>query len=238
MKRALIWMWTTLIIFLTGVQTCYAHHLWVFEETGSLVVARGHMPERIDDYDPHNVSEIKGFDQAGAPVSLERKDEASRAAVFPDKPVSIVSVCCEWGDRVNTTRGKKLMNRQAAEAAGLTVVSAFTSTQFSKTLFAPSEISTHSLGLRFELVPNADPMALAPGAPISFKLLFDGRPLAGVSISTNFERESKTDANGVAEFTFEKSGVHLLYATHKIPAEENSGLDFLKFMTFLTFEVK
>ncbi len=238
MKRTLLWMWMTLVILLTGVQTGYSHHLWVFEETGSFIVARGHILERVDDYDPHKISEIKGFDQTGAPVLLERKDEASRAVVFPDKPVAIMSVRSEWGDRVNTTRGKKLMNRQAAEAAGLTVVKAFTSTQFSKTLFAPSEISTRALGLRFELVPNADPVVLAPGTPISFKLLFDGKPLTGVLILTNDEQESKTDVNGAAEFTFEKNGVHLLYATHKIPAEADSGLDFLKFMTFLTFEVK
>lgn len=238
MKRTLLWMWMTLVILLTGVQTGYSHHLWVFEENGSFVVARGHILDRVDDYDPHHVSEIKGFDQMGAPVLLERKDDVSRAVVFPEKPVAIVSVRCEWGDRVNTTRGKKLMNRQAAEAAGLTVVKAFTSTQFSKTLFAPSDTSTRALGMRFELVPDTDPMALVPGMPVSFTLLFDGKPLAGVSILTNYEQESKTDANGVAEFTFEKSGVHLLYATHRIPAEENSGLDFLKFMTFLTFEVK
>ena len=130
------------------------------------------------------------------------------------------------------------MNRQAAEAAGLTVVSAFTSTQFSKTLFAPSGINTRSLGLKFEIVPVADPMTMKPGAPAAFKLLFDGQPLAGISIFTDNDQESKSDENGVAKFTFGKSGVHLLYAIHKVPAEKGSGLDFIKLMAFLTFEVK
>ena len=87
-------------------------------------------------------------------------------------------------------------------------------------------------------MPLADPMTLEPGTPIAFKLLFEGRPLAGIPILSNFDQESKADANGVAKFTLEKSGVHLLYATHQVPAEKDAGLDFLKFMTVLTFEVK
>ena len=81
-------------------------------------------------------------------------------------------------------------------------------------------------------------MTVAPGKPTAFKLLFDGRPLTGALVLSDREQESKTDENGVAQMTFEKSGIHLLYATHKIPAEKDSGLDFLKFMTFITFEVK
>jgi len=92
--------------------------------------------------------------------------------------------------------------------------------------------------LKFELVPLTDPMTLTPGMPTAFKLLFDGRPLAGISILTNLDQESKTDANGVAQFSFKKNGVHMLYATHQVTAEKDSGLDFVKFMTFLAFEVR
>ena len=99
-------------------------------------------------------------------------------------------------------------------------MSAFVSTQFSKTLFAPAESNCQSMALKFEMVPLTDPMNLAPGGAVSFKLLFDGRPLAGVPILTNLNRESKTDAAGVAQFSFEKSGLYLLYATHRIPAEK------------------
>lgn len=224
-------MWVT-------ATSSFAHYLWVQKVDGAYVVCRGTTVERLDSYNPSCVTQISAKSPDGTGLSITRTNEKERVVFTANEKPAIVSVTSEWGDRVNTTRGKKLMNRQAAEAVGLTVVSAFTSTQFSKTMFAPSGINTQSLGLRFELIPLADPMTLAPGRPIVFKLLFDGRPLAGTPILTNIDQESKTDENGVAQITFQKSGMHLLYATHRVPAEKDSGLDFLKFMTFLKFEVK
>lgn len=216
----------------------FAHYLWAQEVDGVFAVCRGTIGERLDPYNASCVTQISAKSPNGTGLLITRTNEKKRVVFTTNEKPAIVTVTSEWGNRVNTTRGKKLMNRQAAEAAGLTVVSAFTSTQFSKTLFAPSEINCQPLGLRFELVPLADPTTLAPGTPTAFKLLFDGLPLAGTSILSNFDHEYKTDANGVAQFSFEKRGRLLLYATHQIPAEKDSGLDFLKFMTFLTFEVK
>jgi len=216
----------------------FAHYLWVQEVDGAYAVCRGTIGERLDPYTPSCVTHISAKSPDGTGLAITRTNEKERVVFTTNEKPAIVAVTSEWGDRVNTTQGKKLMSRQAAEAAGLTVVCAFKSTQFSKTLFAPSGINSQSLGLRFELVPLADPMSLTPGTPTAIKLLFDGRPLAGISILTNLDQESKTDAEGVAKFTFDKSGVRLLYATHQVRAEKDSGLDLLVFMTFLTFEVK
>lgn len=230
-------IWMALITLFMGVQTVYAHHLWVFGENEGLSVGRGQFPDRLDDYNPVYVSEVKGIDRTGVPVLLERKDAANRATFFPKNKIAVISVRCDWGDRVNTTRGKKLMNRKAAEAEGLKVISAFSSTQYSKTLFAPGKANCQYLGLKFELIPLSDPMLATPGTPIDFKLVFDGTPLAGCSVLTNRKKEYQTDANGVVQLTFKKSGRQLLYATNKVSTEKNTGLDFFKYMTFLAFEV-
>lgn len=234
-----------MIIFamtLTGVwvtaTSSFAHHLWVQEADDSYVVCRGSIGKRIDAYNPLCVTQILAKSTDGKALSITRTNEKERVVLTANEKPTLVSVTSVWGDRVNTTHGKKLMNRQAAEAAGLTVVSAFMSTQFSKTMFFSSGIITRALGLKFELVPLADPMTLKPGELASFKLLFDGHTLAGIPILTDDNREFQTNDNGVGKMIIAKSGVCLLYATHRIPADTDSGLDFLKFMTFLTFEVK
>jgi hypothetical protein len=216
----------------------YAHYLWVQEMDGTYAICRGTDFESLNTYNPACVTQVAATSPDGTELPITRTNENDRVVFTTVENPAIVTVTSEWGDRVNTTHGKKLMDRQSAEAAGLTVVSTFTSTQFSKTLFASSVINSQALGLRFELVPLADPMTLPPGTPMAFKLLFDGRPLAGVSIRSSLNQEYKTDANGVAQITFEKSGEHLLYATHKVPAENTSALDYRKFMTFITFEVE
>lgn len=215
-----------------------AHHLWVVEKDGDYAVCRGHIGESMDPYDPSCVTDISALAADGSEVSITRTDEKNQAVFEAAQQPALVTVISAWGDRVNTTRGKKLMSREKAETEGLTVISAFTSTQYSKTLFAPSKVSTRTLGMKFELVPLVDPTVLATGRGLKIKLLFDGQPLEGVSVFTNHHQESTTDKNGVAEVVFEETGIQLLYAIHKIPAPEDSDLDFLKFMTFLTFEVK
>ena len=125
-------LWTAVFIFLIGIQAGYAHHLWVFEENGKYVVARGHMPERIDAYDPKCVTDVNAYDETGSAVLVQRKDEANRVVFNSGNKISMITVRCDWGFRVNTTQGKKLISRKDAEKQGLAVISAFFSTQFLK----------------------------------------------------------------------------------------------------------
>jgi len=216
----------------------FGHHLWVTGDDGNYTVNRGIISERTDAYDPACVQAIKAYGQAGAPLSMQRINDAEQVSFQTDAPAALASVVSKWGDRVNTTRGKKLMSRADAEKAGLTVISAFFSTQFSKTLFKPADRNLKPLGLKFEIVPRQCPISTKPGEPVPFKILFDGRPLKNAAVYSQDDRELHTDKNGVVRIAFEKKGTHLLYTKHKTPDEGDRGLDYLKFMTFLIFEVK
>lgn len=217
----------------------FGHHLWVsVDDEENYAVKRGIISARTDAYDPARVQEIKAYAENGEPLTVQRINEAEHVRFKTSAPAALASVVSKWGDRVNTTRGKKLMSRSEAEKAGLTVISAFFSTQFSKTLFKPSDKNLKPLGMKFEIVPLESPLAARPDEAVSFKLLFDGKPLGQAAIYTLDEREIKTDQNGVARIDFGKSGKQLIYAKHRRPAESDTDLDYLKFMTFLTFEVK
>ena len=228
--------WMALLIFLVGAQAVHAHHLWVFEEDGQYVVARGHLPDRLDDYDPKCVSDVKGFDETGRPVVLNRKDEAARAVVVPDQPVSIITVTCDWGFRANTTQGKKLIPRKAALEKGLKVISAFFSTQFLKSLPAADfEGNTKPLGLKMEMTPLKNISELSSGDLLPVKVTFDGTPLPDTTVVSSDKsiEPVKTDENGIAMIQMPEQGKGLLVATHKVPVENDPDMDYRKFMTFL-----
>ena len=216
----------------------FGHHLWVTGDDGNYHINRGIISERKDAYEPARVQEIRAYAEDGEPLSVQRINDAGQVRFQTDAPAALISVVSKWGDRVNTTRGKKLMSRADAEKAGLTVISAFFSTQFSKTLFKSSDRNLEPLGLKFEIVPQQCPLSAKPGEPVSFKVLFEGRPLKNAAVYTQDDREFHTDKNGMVRIAFEKKGTHLLYTKHQTPDESNRGLDYLKFMTFLTFEVK
>lgn len=213
----------------------FGHHLWVSVDDGGYAVNRGIISERTDAYDPACVQEIRAYAEDGEPLSVQRINEAEQVRFQTEAPAARASVVSQWGNRVNTTHGKKLMGRSEAEEAGLTVISAFFSTQFAKTLFQPSGQNTEPLGMRFEIVPRQCPLSTKPGEPVSFTVLFEGDPLADAVIYTQDDREIPTDENGVARIAFDKNGTQLIFAKHQRPAEADTGLDYLKFMTFLSF---
>lgn len=233
-SRILIWMLPVLLLNMPA----FAHHLWVSVDAGNYAVNRGIIADRTDSYDPALVENIRAWAEDGTPLSVERVNKTENVVFQTDAPAALTSVVCKWGDRVNTTRGKKLMSRKEAENAGLTVISSFFSTQFSKTLFMPADHNVKPLGLKFEIVPRQCPLSAQPGKPLSFNVLFNGEPLENVAVYTSDDRQFKTDKEGMVCISFEKNDVRMLYAKHRITDNIDSRFDYLKFMTFLNIEAK
>jgi nickel transport protein len=225
-------------IILLCAQTVFAHHLWVSKQDDLYAVCRGIMPERLDAYEPSKVVEIKAIGTDGSIIPIQRQDENHGAFFKVDQDISMALVRCDWGDRVNTTQGKKLISRQEAEQAGFRVIDSFFSTQFCKSLFAESSEITKPVDIMFEIVPKENPFEKEVGEELPVMVIFEGKPLEDTSVYTEKGQEVKTDQDGVALIKIEEKGMQLISARHKVPAAENSGLDYHMFTTFFNFEVK
>ena len=223
---------------LISASVVFGHHLWIIQDGDGYMVARGALPDRLDSYDPTAVKMIKAVDQEGGEIPITRIAEKERALFRTERPLCLAAVRCEWGGRVETTRGKKLITRQEAEKQGFKVLKAFTSTQTSKTMFAETTAISKPLGLVFEVVPLKSPYRLGPDEPLEVKLLFDGAPLKHAVVSLNDQIRTETDAKGIARFTVNQSGRQLIAAKHIVPVKDNAEIDHLKFMTFFIFEAK
>lgn len=228
------------IFMLLWTQAAFAHHLWVMKESDGFMVARGHVPDKIEAYEPACVKEVKGFDKNGEAVSVERKDEKDKVFLQPDKAPSMITLWCDWGVRVNTTRGKKLMSKKDALQAGLNVIDSFLSTHYAKSVFDEGPVLTEPVGLKLEIVPLKNPFQLKPDELLPVKLLFEGSPLANadVMVAADDEQNAKTNDEGIAQLRIGQKGVRLIWAQHKTPVENDPELDYHVFMTFFTFEVR
>ncbi len=215
----------------------YAHYLWVVQEDDRYGVARGTPPDDREAYRPAAVTLIKAFDRGGAELPLERVNEKAGGYFRTQQPLAIAAAMCDWGSRVKTTRGKKLMTRKEAEAQGLKVLKAFTSTQFSKTLFEEGDAVLKNLGMGFEIVPRKSPFQLEPGDPLEVQLLFDGTPLKDTMVSTDKRVNTKTDQDGVARIVGFHEGWNILMAKHIISMSDDPDINYQQFMTFLVFKV-
>jgi nickel transport protein len=233
-KTGVIWF----AIILACAQTVFAHHLWVSKQDDLYAVCRGLMAERLDAYEPSKVVEIKAIGKDGSILPIQRQDKNHGVFFNVDQDIAIVTVRCDWGYRVNTTQGKKLMTRQEAEQAGFRIIDSFFSTQFCKSLFAESDKITKPAYIMFEIVPKENPFEKGVGEQLPVMVIFEGKPLEETSVYTQKGQEVKTDQDGVALIKIEEKGMQLISAGHKVPAAENSGLDYHMFTTFFNFEVK
>jgi len=226
------------LLLLLAAPAARAHHLWVVRADSAYTVARGMAPDRFDAYDPARVTRAAAWAPDGSPIELARQDADSSVSFVARRPAALVALRCDWGDRVMTTQGKKFLNRQAAEEAGLRVLQAFVSTQCAKALFDTCAAVRQPVGLDFEMVPLSDPLRASAEGELHVKLLFDGEPLADAEVVSLTGERSTTGADGVARLVLSPGGLQLFVATHRKPLPDSAELDFHKFMAFLSFEVR
>jgi len=123
-------------------------------------------------------------------------------------------------------------------------------TKYAKVLLdAPGEKQSNDFsfaaGQRFEIIPQSNPSMLQTGEKLSVKVLFEGKPITGLRVSSGCENlnegkylaHAQTDENGLA--TVEISGAGLWFVrTHFIrPHSDLDNFDWESFWASLTFRI-
>jgi nickel transport protein len=218
----------------------FGHYLWVDGSGESYRVNRGHTLETLHPYPPAAVTSIQALDADGAELPVERVNEKDRVLFRTARPPALAAVRCDWGGRVHTTRGKKLMTRREAEEKGYKVLESFSSLQTSKTVFRDGPVVSTPLGMPFEFVPVKSPFGLSRDEPLALKLFFRGAPLEDAVVFWGAGRQTRTDAEGIARIPLpRKPGRHMIAARHTAPAEgRDTDSDHDQYMTFFVFDVK
>lgn len=106
------------------------------------------------------------------------------------------------------------------------------------------DVSTKILGQRIELVPDRELGTLTSGQKLSFRVLFEGEPLAGLQVEA-FVRLGEaargqlatSDADGRVEFKVEQPGLWLVRTVHMQRCVGCKGADWESFWAGYTFAV-
>ncbi len=124
----------------------------------------------------------------------------------------------------------------------------------------PAEGFDRPLGFTLELVPEADPAALAAPATLPLRILFEGRPLEGALVearpltgdaspqdvaagpvpAAGADRSSaaaRSNANGAVRLALDRPGPWLVSAVHMIEAPPDIDADWESLWASLTFEL-
>ncbi|MES2584223.1 MAG: DUF4198 domain-containing protein [Pseudomonadota bacterium] len=101
-------------------------------------------------------------------------------------------------------------------------------------------------GQRLEITPLHNPLALAPGAALPIKILFDNQPLAGALVKAWHKHHGQlvmiratTSAQGEVRFNLPYTGDWMVSVVHMIPAVDGDeeGVDWDSFWGNLTFHL-
>ena len=107
-----------------------------------------------------------------------------------------------------------------------------------------AEVWKKPVGLKLELVPEADPYAASPGTEASFVLLADGKPVEGALVrAANAKgkpgewQTARSDKDGRVKFTLSDSGVWLVNSVCMERAADGADVQWQSTWASLTFEV-
>lgn len=109
---------------------------------------------------------------------------------------------------------------------------------------AADDLATRPQGQRLEIVPDTSPARLKPGAKLSARVLWQGRPQAGVLVTfaqrplaAVIQQSARSDARGEVTFEVKERGLSLLRGVFMQRAEGTPDADWDSFWAACTFGV-
>lgn len=114
-------------------------------------------------------------------------------------------------------------------------------------LILPGSAGNKVLGHVLEIVPEISPGKMKAGGSLPVRVLFRGKPLAGVRVSAvyagakleghSYPVNAETDNDGRAELKIDRSGLWYARLIHMVPAENDPDFDWRSFFATMTFTV-
>lgn len=213
-----------------------AHGLWTEQRRGNIEVVYGHGAED-NAYKPQKISRAWAYDRQGKmiPVTVEQLNDHAR--LQPIHPPAIVAVAFDNG-MWSQTADKKWVNQGRTKVPG--AVASVQTFKYSLAIYHEGAKLPELDRLKLVIVPQADPLTVGPGNPLSVKVLLNGKPAAGVDVIGDYRSapdviSAKTDAQGLASIVVRNEGLNVMAAQAVVPVANNPDITEQGLFTSLTF---
>ncbi len=221
---------------LGSVQAALAHGIWLAERRGELAIVYGHGASD-DPYDPGKISKVQALGEDSEPVSVEVEDRETHALLATIGKPAIVLVDFDNGFYSEGADGK-WVNKPKSEVDG-----AKTAGRYVKHALAIRHLHGDLPELPeqdLQIVPLGNPSVLSAGTPLRLRVLYKGRPLAGVALIADYvnmpeDKPATTDAAGEAELIVRNNGLNVIAVSHGVPLENDPDADIVEHFATLSF---
>jgi uncharacterized GH25 family protein len=194
-KRELVSLFCALVL-LSAWSEAFAHNLWLnpsnhFPKPGETVdigIGWGHQytaSRTHEEVKETTVEEITALDPDGQTVKLERESAAVYKLKVEKAGIYLVSARIKPGVFTMTPEGRKWATRKEVENP--TKCTAFHISAKTVLVVGGSDKNLNALTNQpLEVVPLTDPSKLKKGTALPVKVLFEGKPLAGVPVKATY----------------------------------------------------
>ncbi len=209
-----------------------AHDLW-FEPRGEVLVLRfGHRGGEALDLDAAKVKSIPCRKGRAAATDVRATSKAALKELLTPSRCDVASAFLDGGFWSLTPDGERNLPRNRAPDA----VRSWRSMQWAKWIDVRSPSAGEPLGDELEILPVGNLARVRQGDKATFRVLWQGKPVAGAVVSIGHKPLGETDVAGECRVKVRASDVESVSATLKRPLGTPEA-DTLTAEASLTFEV-
>jgi len=214
----------------------HAHQI-VAQKEGNHYKASFWAHGKFIEYDKHQLKGAKSYDNSGNELNTGIDFSGKSAKVLIDGVPKMITFSFDAGYWTKTMQGYK--NVSPLDVEGV-IFNSLKSIKFSKTIFDWNPSFTKPTGMKMEVTPLINPLALKAGEMLPVLVTLDGKALVGAGFETsdNDDPTFKTNKYGIAYIPLQRKGLTIIAAKYYTPQVEDSVVDNLILQSALVFDIK
>ncbi|HYE50646.1 MAG TPA: DUF4198 domain-containing protein [Azospirillaceae bacterium] len=216
-----------------------AHGIWFAQRAKQLALIYG---VGADDLDMVRrlplIQTVTGYDASWQPVKASLRAAGPIVVVDSEQPVAAVAAVMDNGVWSKDKAGE--WHKKGRDELPDATVSERTM-KYAVHLAAPLAAQLPALeGQTLQIVPVGNKLPDTLGSPVTLRVLFQGKPLAGVEVKHDFVNDpdqvpQKTGADGTVTLKVRNQGLNVIGATYVAPSDNKARYDKIEHFATLSF---
>lgn len=216
-----------------------AHGIWFAQRATQLAFVYGLGADDLDSLKRlPQVTSMGGYDAAGKPVPAKLEPDGRLVLVNLENRPAVVAAALDNGTWSRTADGQwHKKGRDEVPAAELSEHTFKYAVHLRAPLAAPLQPLP---GQTLQVLPVDATLPALLGQPIKLRVLYKGKPVAGVKVLHDFVNDPDgkpvlSDADGYVTVNVRNQGLNVIAAIHIVPSDEPAKYDHVEHLASLSF---
>ena len=238
MKKTHIWATAAVLAAMLGATAVQAHGIWFAQRAKQLAMIYGVGADDLDAVKRMpNLTAVEGFAADGSSVPTRLRVAGPLPLVDSDAPISVVAAAMDYGMWTKTPDGewhaKGRVDVPDAIVAEKTM-------KYGVHLNSLDAVVPQIASQTLQIMPVDKVIPAEKGKPFKVRVLYKGKPQAGVSVISDYVTDPdqvpvKTAADGTATVALRNQGLNVVLAVYVGDTDNKAQYDHIEYRSSLSF---